>query len=297
MVDITKAKLLHYSFPYDYWQNGIGKENQVNQLINYLINKFIVDYEKNYKGKFIILEFQNDVLSLITYNFLKNIQSVYDIPLLIVGKHQLLKKYLKSLKKNQNKKKEKFISDFKAKRLLEKEQAILISCYNPIYQVENTSKNFNKFKNTFNLVERITPEEISIIKGFYSLDNFDEINWDLFKQFNKFCNGEEIFGIEDFNLFYPQEIFVIKMTGDNEIDNQNVNEAVDTEGLIFYDCEKDYHEYPILISEYQYYLKKKTNIPGYWNINTYSIVKNLGELGIPINYIGDVDERRWEDAD
>lgn len=290
----TDVKLLHYSFNLYYWQNGIDKENQVNQLINYLMNNFIFNYRRDFEGKYVILDFKDNSLSLIAYNILKNIQNICDIPLLIYGKHKLLRKYLKSLKKNQNKKKEKYISTFTLKRLIKKEQAIFVSCYNPIYQVVNTKENFNEFKNTYYLLKKMTPEQIEIIQDFYFLKDFNDINFEKLKCYNKFCNGKEKFGIEDFQLCYPKEIYIIKMTGNNEIDNESVNKAVDTDGLIFYECDKNYREYPILISEYQYYLKNKTNIPGYWNINTYSIVQDLIKLKIPVNYIGDVAKERWE---
>lgn len=296
-MNIIDAKLLHYSLNLDYSQNEISKENQANLLINHLMNEFAFKFQKDFKDKQFVLEFQNDTFSLIAYNILKNIQSVFDFSLLIYGKHAILKSYLKTHNK---KNKEKFIGNFTFNKLKKQNKMILISCYNPIYQVANSAKSFKEFKTTFNLLESFTPDELQIAKDFYSIPSSraDDIYFKnlIATAFNVFCNGKERddFCWRNFKIKTPKEIYIIKLEGDNKKDNELVNEVVDTDGLIFYECEKEIKDYPILLSEYQYYLKNKSNIPGYWNINTYSIPKTLmKENNIKIDFVGNVDRGKW----
>lgn len=297
-MDIVKAKMLHHSLNLDYQQNGISTENQANQFINYIMNSFLLKFhEEDFKTKYFVLDFQNDLLSLITYNMIKTLQSVYDFQILIYGKHSALNSYIKKHKKN--KKKERIINYFTFNKLKKQNRIVLISCYNPIYQVANTTKKFNKFDLYFNFVERMTQKEILIIKDFYGIDfqKSDELVFQsvLARDFQDFCDGTNtnLFDLK-VSLTIPKEIHIVKLSDNNEINNEFLNEIVDSQDMVFYECDKDLLEYPILFSEFQYYLKNKSNIAGYWNVNAYSIVQTLiKDYNVKVIYHGEVNQQRW----
>ncbi len=298
-MDAVKAKILHHSLNLDYQQNGISAENQVNQFINYIMNSFLLKFhEEDFKTKYFVLEFQNDMLSLITYNMLKALQSVYNFQILIYGKHSQLNSYIKRYKNHKNK--ERTINIFTFNRLKKENRMVLISCYNPIYQVVNITKKFNKFDLCFNFIERMTQKEIFIAKDFYDIElsKTDEAIFQntLVCDFQSFCDGENasLFNWKNESLSIPKEIHIVKLTNDNESNNELLNDIVKTQDMVFYECDEDLLKYPILFSDFQFYLKNKSNIAGYWNVNAYSIVQTLiRDYNVKVIYHGEVNQQRW----
>lgn len=295
-MELIDAKLLHYQLNLDYSYANYTIENQSNLLISHEINKFINQF-KDVKDKYFIFDFKNDNISLIGYHLLKIIQHSFNFPLLIYGKKRKIKTFLKK-----SKSKEKFISTFTLNRLIKKDRAIIISPYNPIYQVEGMQNLFKEMNIDYYICKQMTPDEIKTIQNFYAItDNTIDIDNDRIKCYNDFCNGKQVDDLY-FNINKPKEIpiiNIIKMTGNNEIDNELVNQVVHKNELIFYQCEKSLDEYPILISSYQFFLENKTNVPGYWNINQYDLVYEIKSIyKSSINFIGDfTDEEKsmWED--
>ena len=289
------AKLLHFALNLNYRQKNITIENQTNQLINFIINDFVKQYKDYFNSKYVVLEFQEDDLSLIAYNILKAIQAVFPFQLLIYNKNKKLKAYLKNEKKK--KKKEKRIGNFALQRLLKKDKIIFISCYNPIYQVAKIEKTFKEFNCPYyKILEKFTPDDLKISFEFYNIPIPDShfIYNRKSNGFADFCNGQ----LND-NFDYRvlsrhaqsiEKIYIVKLTEDNEKDSELLNEVVDENYPVFYA-----NETPILESEFQYYLKNKSNICGYWNKN-FEIAKNIQKcFNCEVIFIGNFSDKEKED--
>ena len=259
------------------------------------MNDFTIKFEKEFQNKYVVLEFNNDTLSLIAYNILKNIQSIFPFQLLIYGKHNIFRKYWKTHQKI----KAKFISKRIFTKLRMVNKAIYVGIYNPIYKVIDSKKYYNDFnKADYNLMNKFTPTELQIARNFYTINWIKKdnvfFNSPAAESFNKFCFGKPVEEIDFEKLFNKEKIKninIIKLTGDTSKDNELVNQVVNDNDLIFYFICNSIDKYEILNSEYQYFLKNKSNIPNYWNINTYSIldniIKNYCDNNTLINFIGD----------
>lgn len=281
------AKLLHFNLNLDYQQNGLSKENQVNQLINKIINKIIIDF-KDENNKYFVLDYKDDTISLIAYNILKQVQNFSSNPILIYGKEKNeLKKFLKD-------KKEKFISNFTFNKLLKKNKLILFTCDNPIYKVNKVDICFKENSN-YNFMKDFTIEEIQIAKTFYSIQDIEK-DTKLFSSsaaqaYDSICRGKvnDSFDWRQFKFNLPDTINIINLTGDNKEDSRLINEVIDKNEIIMYNISSDFESYQILSSEFQFFLKNKSNIPTYWNINAYEIVHDLKlkNPNLNFNFIGD----------
>lgn len=261
------------------------------------MNDFAKQYEKDLDRKFIILEFQNDTISLIAYNILKNLQSILNFNLLIYGKKKVLKKYFKT---QETKRKEKFIFKRTLYKLIKKDKGILVTVYHPIYKVVNSNKTFNNFIPRYNIMEKFTIEEIKKAIEFYNIPEINGISNKDFEDIDNLCKGKES-NIEKLFSYFSvpiPDITIVKLTGDLEKDNNLLNVIENSDDLVFYHLEKDIDNYPILKSDFQFYLKNKGNIPraAYLNINTKEIVKYLThKLTKKISYLGDfTDEEKME---
>lgn len=291
----TTLRKLYHSLNLDYPQNGLSAESQTNALINQIMVRFISKYKDDFNNKYVILESQNDTLTLLAYTLLKNIQVIEPFQLLIFGKRHYLKKYIRKQKI-----KEKFIAKKQFDKLNQNNKVIFVSCYNPIYKVVNKKNNFNKNDNTFEILKDFTPKEIQISNNFYNIKiTRNDIKFSknsLIKQYDIFCNGfleikSDLLPFEIYNKKYP--IYIVKFY-ENDMDKNKeiLDTIVETDGMVFYYCEKSEDKYPILSSNFQFFLKNKSNIPNkkYYNINSYGIVKQLydenGLLEKPI-FLGD----------
>ena len=258
------------------------------------MNDFVKQYEKDLDKKFVILEFQNDTISLIAYNILKNLQSIFHFSLLIYGKKKILKKYFKSQK---TKRKEKFIFKRTMNKLMKNNKGILVTVRHPIYKVANSNKTFNNFIPSYNIMERFTIEEIKKAIEFYNIPTTEtEFNSQNIIDLDNLCQGK-LTNIEQLASYFSIEvpnITIVKLTGEQETDNELLNDIADSNDLVFYHLEKKIDDYPILKSEFQFYLKNKGNIPraAFLNINTKRLVKYLiNKIPKKITFIGDFSEK------
>lgn len=291
----VEFKLIHYLLNMDYKRENVPIELQTNQLINSIMNDFVFKYENAFNSKYVILDFLGDSYSLLAYTILKNIQAVIPFNLLIYGKKKKLKQYLK-----EKAKRERFVSKRTVDKLRSIDKALFVSCYNPTYQVNGKMDNFKIFdRDRYNIIERFTPQEFYMAFEFYQIPreerellslqllangDYEDIESDLFPDV-----------LQTVSTTTP--ISVVKLTGDNEFDNTLLN-TTNEDGLIFYYCKRAPEQYPLLFSNYQYFIKKKTNIPSqkYLNINSYDLVFQLNTLGFPIDFIGDfsqAEKERW----
>ena len=289
------AKLLHFALNLNYQQKNITTENQTNQLINFIMNDFVKQYKDYFNSKYVVLEFQEDDLSLIAYNILKAIQAIFPFQLLIYNKNKKLKTFLKNEKKK--KAKEKRIYNFALQRLLKKDKIIFVSCYNPIYQVAKIEKTFKEFNCPYyRILEKFTPEELKIGFEFYNIPIPDShfIYNRKVSGFSDFCDGQLNNSFDYRSLSRRaqaiEKIYIVKLTGNNEEDNELLNEVVDENYPVFYA-----NETPILESGFQYYLKNKSNICGYWNKNPEVAKEIQKHFNCQIIFIGDFSDKEKED--
>lgn len=291
-------KLLHFNLNLNYKQKNITIENQTNQLINFICNDFVNKFQNDLKNKYVILEFQNDTISLLGYKILKVIQVIVPFQLLIYGKDKVLKQDMKT-KDKKKRVKEKRIYTHTLKKLIKNDKAIFVSCYNPIYQVTEQEKTFKEM-DCYYLLKDFIPEELKIAFQFYGIEE-KEPSDSRAEVFQSFCDGIENSGFDLFLLneikAYKKEIReinIVKLTGDNEKDNELLVNVADKDEPIFYHCEEN-KDYPILFSEYQYYLKNKSNIYGYWNENTHDIAKQFQkQFKCKVNFYGDFADKEKE---
>lgn len=258
---------MYYSLNLDFPQH-LDLQNQTNNLINFIMNDFVIKFEESFKNKYVVYEYQDDLYSIVGYHILKHIQAIVPFNLLIINK-KLFYNY---------KLKETFINEKKLNKL--KDKIIFVSAYNPIYKVFNNKKIFRKFDKQYNIIEHLTLEEVKMISLFYKI-NIHKTDRKLLQdesliQFNNFCNGTvdsiDKIGVppRDVNL-----ILVVRLSGNFEQDKEKLDKVVNTDGLIFYEVENEDCE--TFKSGFEFYLKNKANIPDkkYFNINESQMVENF----------------------
>lgn len=245
----------------NYHINKYSLENYTNYLINQKMNEFIRIFEKD-KDKYFILDYKDDLLSLICYRILKNIQQIspFKFKLYLYGKIKNTKKYIV--------KKEKKIYFLKSK--IKSNNTIIIQPFNPLYNVAKTNINFKDFDcPIWRPLEKFIPEQIKQTQVFYQIGYIqrDKIQIDtnpVIQQFNRFCNKDK--NLIDFsNNNYHNDIALVKLTGNNDEDTIILNQIEDFDGLIFYFYKDTYPQ--MLDSEFSLFLKNKANIPDETNIN------------------------------
>ena len=273
----VQRKLMYHSLNLDFPQH-LELENQTNNLINFIMNDFLVKNEEDLKNKYVIYEYQDDIYSLVGYYILKHIQAIFPFNLLIYGK-KFFNKY---------KFKEKFIGERTLRKLTDK--FIYVSAYNPIYKVFDNKKIFKKFDKQYNIIKNFTPEEIKMTSLFYKIELNKEdrkiFQLEEVKQFTNFCNGV-IDSIDKIDV-PPRKVswvIVARLSGNFQEDKDKLDRIVNTDGLIFYEIENTDCE--TFKSGFEFYLKNKANIPDekYFNINESEIVENLKINGYKVEVV------------
>ena len=137
MIDINQVVQM-FNSNLDFPIKNTSQEIYTNQLINKQMNYLSKIIQDN-KEKIVVIDYKDDVLSLICYRLIKNLQNICSskFKIYLYGKTFNTKKDLV--------KKEKKIFSFKLKKEIKNNNVILISPYNPIYEVLNSNTHFNKF--------------------------------------------------------------------------------------------------------------------------------------------------------
>ena len=285
-------KKLYHLLNLDYPQHYLSIEDQTNNIINYIMNDFFVKNKDFLKDKYVVFESQDDAYSLLAYHILKHIQAVSPEPFPILFYGSKIKMY------KREKIKDKKISKRKLKKLMQLNKVLLISCYNPIYNVIPPKRKFNDFKIRYDIIRRLTLSEFDEARNFQNIyltkkeikERFLPEMIDL----SNFCNGGsyshsliEYFSdlIKDIKT---EHVYIVKMTGNAEQDNESINDIIDTDNLVFYYFEND-KCYEFLKSHFERFLKNKSNIPNsnYFNVNEFDMVKFLKP---EITFIGNFTE-------
>lgn len=277
-----KIKQYNLNLDYPYVDNVLV---QTNNLINSIVNEFLNCYIDNKKINTFIIEYQDDLISIICYRMLKSLLNVANFNLLICGKHHKTKKLLD--------KKQKFISKHKMKKLHDKNNALIISVFNPLYNVVESQKNFDNFLNKWQPMKSFTPIEIEQAQIFYHIGyikndiyNDDRVksfsDWTLAQDKDKFFGYDPTFVSSNYN---NDKIHLIKLTNNLENNSKVLNEVEKEDGLFFYslNVEPDHKEIvKQQLSEFAYYLKNKSNAYGHFNGDDVDIISIASALNVDI---------------
>ena len=249
VTSIMKKLILRYRLNMDYKIEGLSLEKQTNFLINDIINDL---YKKIDSSKIIVYEYNDDLISLIGYDVLKAIQSIKPFKLKIYGKKP--KKTRKMIKA-----KESFISQRKVKKLIKDSKCFIISSFSPIYKVGNVKHISNKFdfQYDYRLMDRFTPDEISMSQKFYHIGyikDYQKINGEKINVFDKELGNiqkriDNVKSYLDWNEFKDYEVpacLMLWLDEDEEQNEQLLQKAEQFDGLVFYFNTSSFNIPPIL---------------------------------------------------
>lgn len=299
----TKKKLVHYEQDFDYPIPGQTNDSQANILASNIINQFLHDYDKLFKTKSFIYIYNDDLYSLVGYRILCNIAELSDFKFSIYGKPKKTKKFV--AKSNR----------VLSKRIFNslKDEAIIISSFNPIYNVLKIKTLSNEFEDTFSIVRKITPNELFAFQKFYNFPNFSDTQ---IHKSNFSITAFQNWLAYPFShtmppaLDHPKPIYPINLIWiennedrDEALTQKNIevlNEVEQADGLNFYyyiNNEPYINTTPFILNDlnYQLAVKHKTNIPSnnYKNMNHYQIpVELITEFHVPYKFYGD-----WPDVE
>lgn len=214
---------------------------RVNNILTIKINN-LNSIIKNNKIENIILFYNDDIYSLISYTLLSSLKSITNFNLYIYGKINKTKKYLGIKTKdnkiiyNYNKIKKKDINNFPNTLYIDSYNHIYNLYHKPIYKVIKNKLYSNK--NKINIIDDLTPEDIIICSKFYNIPIFELFNKRKKKIFLRYNN----LYIENNYIKEPnKKIYFIKLTGTDKdnIDNiiRDINENKDNISSIFYWCD------------------------------------------------------------
>lgn len=254
---IKTIQRLNLNMNYSLINSSTYVENQTNFYIQREMVKFLKYYE-NRKIIF-VLDYKDDLLSVITYRFLKNIQSAYyKFPLFLYGKIKETKDYIN--------KKDLKISKFKLKYIIKKHRVVIVRPFNPLYQVVNSNITFKDFGvEVYEPLKQFTPDQIFTTQVFYGIgylkkDPIKKENKNI-EKFSKFCYFKD----NEYDQFdfipkqFSKEVYEIKVIDLNMSEKRillELNNVEQLKGLVFY--KGDIKNIP---QGFEQYLKYKVNIP------------------------------------
>lgn len=240
VTSIMKDIILRYRLNMDYKIEGLSLEKQTNFLINDIINDL---YKKIDGSKIIVYEYNDDLISLIGYNVLKAVQAIKPFKLKIYGKKP--KKTKKMIKAKEN-----FISQRKVKKLIKDSKCLIISSFSPIYKVGKIEHISNKINFTdhydYKIMERFTPEEISMSQKFYHIGyikDYQKINGKKINVFDreldtiqkKINDVESYLDWNEFEDYVVPACLILWIDDTDDVYNEQLlQKAEQFDGLVFY---------------------------------------------------------------
>ena len=291
----AQRKIMMFDLNLEYQGNWPSVDAQTNWLINRRMNEFEYLFA-NALERIFILDYKDDLLSLICYRMLKNLQSIckFDFQIFLTGKARHTKKYVK---------KEKRISSFKLARLVKNNQCVIVQPVNPLYNVMGLKQNYKDFPcKLWTPIAMFTPEQLKTAQIFYHIGYLkkDKVQLDSkeIEAFNSFLTGENNEWCKDYTFKYTHNIGIVKLTGKVEEDSGLLSNVEDYDGLVFYFYEGE--EEPLILrqSEFSLYVKNKANIPTDDNINNMDVPYYIYHyFATPrIDFFGDwdYDNRKYE---
>lgn len=280
-------KMLHFKLNMYYPINNI--EAETNFYLEKVINDFIIKYQ-NSTNKIFILEYKDDIISLINYKILQVISAIMPIDIKLLGKIKNTKKFFKKskIKCIPERKFIKYISD----------DMIFLSGFNPIYKVIKPNIDFKQLDNSYNLIEKFTPMQLATIAKFYNIDynNFD-IVCAYAQQFNLWCNDCTAWNDTEILKYFYNDISFIenfpKLSIVNLTSNINdnmilLNQIENTNNLVLYNFPDDNKDQVIeQLKQFSFFINNNSNAYVYYNSNLNSEIIDYYKLFMPkdITYI------------
>ena len=300
----AKSKLIHYALNCDSLFPNYPIEASTNTYVSIIINKFLRDYGKFFKTHSFVYEYRDDIYSLIGYRILRGISELSDFSFSLYGKPQKTRKYIM--------KSQRIISKRDFSKILHK-STILISSYNPIYDVLNLDGVSNEFIGEYSPVRFFTPNEIETLRKFYGDPTFSH---DYFKKDRIELTGFQNWVDNPLNYSVPPVlkrkyedipnipislVWIDSDNGEEELKKNcnTLNEVEQSDGLIFYYFtahESDENEkvtnIPSILLDLNYHIAvaQRTNTPNenFGNLNQYRIpVELISEQHMPYQFYGD----------
>lgn len=279
---LLKAKLEHYNLNM-YYPCGFTLEAESNFYIQQKIKEFLNQYKDLTETHTFVLEYHDDILSLICYRMLKVISSFSSFNLVIYGKVKRTKEMIKDVKK---------IHSIKLKRLIKQNKIIYISPFNPLYKVAFSKDNFKKFNiPIWYPIQNFTPAQLEAIRLFYHIgyikndiieDKIVKNNLQYWCENSQICenNAWRDININLDNSPYKNDIIVLNLTSSIEKNKLLLQEIENTNSIVLYHLPEDinkntYDQIVMQLKQFSLYIKRHTNAYGYLNI--------LNEMDITIN--------------
>lgn len=275
IVNVQKqSKIQHFNLNLDYLPLNLSVELQTNNIINDKINSIMRKYSTHFREKIFILEYNDDLISVIAYNILSRISDISDLQFNIFGKAKRTKSYI--FKKD----KKKFISLRKIRKI--KDRCIFVSVLNPIYNVIPQNKNFKNLGaslaiDTIKLMENFTPQEMFEAQKFYGIGYINDGLYYKNISLNGYIKWIESPGrcVMPPALHVNDTIKNVYLVWLDENTENNVSVLQDVEqvdDVVMYFI-KDGVDLSRMLEPYSKWVKMKSNIPSeeYLNMNNYEL--------------------------
>ena len=261
---VFEQRLIAYNMNLDY-QKEFNYEEQTNRTLNTIVNNFVHNYKNMFNTHTFILEYQDDVFGIITYNILKNIQGIYNFDLKVFGKVKKTKNLFYNNK------------DIITKRKLKQfDNIIKINCFNPLYYVDFSGKDFNDLSNSISLIDRFTPQQLEYLCKFFNLNDiknkeilqpllkmdFFTLNT-LYVNFNNFTDSKAL--KEKYTMNIPK-FQVYNLTGTEE--DFSIFDLIlkqEKESIYFYYCPEDKEQF--VINNLNYFINSRNAAIKGYNLN------------------------------
>lgn len=275
-----------YSLNMFYPLKDMSNENTTNYYISSVMNEFKRKFQTK-RNKIFILDYKDDLLSVITYRILKNLQSCgVKFQLVLTGKISNTKKYLA---------KERRISLRRATKFVKKNWAIIVRPNNPIYKVSNSTIGFKDFGcETYEPIAKFTPQQLGMIQVFYNIGYIQEdpiqIDRELkdknskVKKFNDLCylsiDKDNILDYIATKDLKSVDIGFAELGEDRETNEKILNYIEDFDGVVFYNSKVS--KVP---SDFTFFVQNKANVPN--KLNVTDDKENLAKLAdlFGVNFI------------
>ena len=261
-----KQRMILHNLNLDYNTHMISYEKQTDRTLNMIMNKFVEKYKDVFDTHNFILEYQDNIFGILTYYILKNIQGVYPFNLKVYGKIKKTK-HLFYNKKD-------IITKWRAKH---RKNTIFINCFNPLYYVDFSEKDFNDLSKSISIIDKFTPEQLNHLCCFFNLWNKDNkellnplngmIISTINEIFNKISNGNALP-----KVFYNKycnpipDIIIYKLNGD-ESDFPEYDRILKEEKnyIVVYECPKEKEQF--IIDNLNFFINSRNAAIKGYNLN------------------------------
>lgn len=303
-------KIKHYNLNM-FYSCGYSYEAETNWRIQQVMNDFVQTYKDKFETHTFILDYKDDIISMIAYKLLKAISGVNPFNLVLYGKKKKTKEMLSD--------EQKIVGEFGLRKLAKKGNLVFISAFNPLYQVVNKVEIFKHFDldfkcwfnvgsqsfETYNIVERFLPAHLRLMRVFYHVgfikgDFFDDKQYEEdIIHFQDWCDNNWVeeedgraWGLYDYpwiSAEYDNDYIKVVYLTENIEDDKILLQSVQDEDCIvnysfsgvFDDSKEKQNKINELLKQYSLYVKKGSNI----TMGDYIPYANFGR-GYEYNDIG-----------